>query len=91
MPPPGEFSKPDAYSKRRWQHAQHIAGEFWRRWRKEFLQSLQVRQIWKKRIENIAVGEIVLLRDDFHQNQWPMTRIVGIDTDAENDVANVTL
>ena len=37
MPPPGEFSKPDAYSKRRWRHVQHIAGEFWSRWRKEFL------------------------------------------------------
>ena len=37
MPPPGEFSKPDAYSKRRWQHVQHIAEESWSRWRKEFL------------------------------------------------------
>ena len=50
MPPPGEFSKPDAYSKSRWRLVQHIAGEFWSRWKKEFLQSLQVRQIWKKRI-----------------------------------------
>ena len=31
MPPPGEFSKPDAYSKRRWQHVQHIAEESWSR------------------------------------------------------------
>ena len=28
MPPPGEFSKLDAYSKRRWRRVQHIAGEF---------------------------------------------------------------
>ena len=28
MPRPSEFSKPDAYSKRRWQRVQHIAGEF---------------------------------------------------------------
>ena len=68
MPPPGEFSKRDAYSKRRWRRVQHIAGEFWSRWRKEFLQSLQVRQIWKKRIRNFAVGDIVLLRDDCHRN-----------------------
>ena len=68
MPPPGEFSKQDAYSKRRWRRVQHIAGEFWSRWRKEFLQSLQVRQIWKKRIRNFAVGDIVLLRDDCHRN-----------------------
>ena len=51
----------------------------------------QVRQIWKKRIWNFAVGDIVLLRHDCHQNQWPMARIVSIDTDAKNDVVSVTL
>ena len=50
MPPPGEFIKPDTYSKMRWRRVQHIAGEFWSRWRNEFLQSLQSRQIWKSRI-----------------------------------------
>ena len=69
MPPPGEFSKLDVYSKRRWWRVQHIAGEFWSRLRKEFLQSLQVRQIWKKRIRNFAAGDIFLLRDDCHWNQ----------------------
>ena len=44
MPPPGVFTKPDLYSRRRWRHVQHIAEEFWHRWRKEFLQSLQTRQ-----------------------------------------------
>ena len=68
---------------------QHIAGEFWGRWRKEFLQSLQVRQIWKKR--KLAVGDIVLLKDDCHQNQGPMARIVGTNADAKNDVHSVTL
>ena len=69
----------------------NIAGGFWSRWRKEFLQSLQVRQIWKKRIRNFAVVDIVLLRNDCHRNQWPMARIVGIDADAKNDVYSVTL
>ena len=41
MPPPGVFNRPDLYSRRRWRRVQHIAGEFWFRWRKEFLQSLQ--------------------------------------------------
>ena len=69
MPQPGEISKPDAYSKRRWQRVQHIAEEFWSRRRKEFLQSLQVRPIWKKRNQNFAVGDIVLLRNDCLRNQ----------------------
>ena len=91
MPPLGQFSKADAYSKRRWQCVQHIVGEFWSRWRSEFPQSLQVKQAWKKGIQNIAVGNIVLLRDDCHRNQWPMARIVGNNADAKNDVRSIAL
>ena len=54
-------------------------------------ESLQVRQIWRKRIRNFPVGDIVLLRDDCHRNQWLMARIVGIDADAKNDVRSATL
>ena len=46
-PPPGEFSKPDIYSRKRWRRIQHIANEFWSRWKKEYLQSLQERQKWE--------------------------------------------
>ena len=41
MPPPGVLNRPDLYSRRQWRQVQHIAGEFWSCWRKEFLQSLQ--------------------------------------------------
>ena len=44
----------------------------------------------EKGIRNIAVGDIVLLTDECHQNQWPMARIVRIDADAKNDVRSVT-
>ena len=33
-PLPGEFSKPDIYSRKRWRRIQHIANEFWSRWKK---------------------------------------------------------
>ena len=39
--PPGVFNRPDLYSRRRWRRVQDIAGEFWSRWQKEFIQSLQ--------------------------------------------------
>ena len=45
----------------------------------------------EKKIQNIEVGDIVLLKDDCHRNQWPMARIVGLDADAKNDVRSVTL
>ena len=43
-PPPGNFDRPDLYSQSRWRRIQHIAGEYWSRWRNEFLQSLRIRQ-----------------------------------------------
>ena len=49
------------------------------------------RQISKNRIQNLAVGDIVLLRDDYHQYQWSMTRIVVIEIDAKNDERSIRL
>ena len=43
LPRPGQFQPEDIYSRRQWRRIQHLANEFWTRWRKEYLQSLQVR------------------------------------------------
>ena len=91
MPPPGEFSHPDVYSRKRWRRVQHIAEEFRNRWRKEFLQNLQTRQKWQKQTPNFTVGDIVLLKDECQRNQWPMARILSIETDEKRVVHTVTL
>ena len=41
MPPPGEFVRADIYCRKRLRRVQHIAEEFWSRWRKKFLVTLQ--------------------------------------------------
>ena len=46
MPPPGEFLKEDIYLVKRWRRVQYLVNQFWLRWRKEFLCSLQQRQKW---------------------------------------------
>ena len=43
MPPPQNLEKPDLYCRKRWCRVQHITNEFWSRWRKEFLITLQSR------------------------------------------------
>ena len=40
LPPPGQFLPKDIYSRRQWRRIQHLANEFWIKWRKEYLQSL---------------------------------------------------
>ena len=38
-PPPGHF---DIYSRKRWRRVQEITNEFWQRWKKEFVLTLQL-------------------------------------------------
>lgn len=61
----------DVYTSQ-WKCVQTLAERFWSRWRREYLQSLQVRRKWKTVQENIRVGDLVLLKDsDCHRNYWP--------------------
>ena len=76
MPPPGVFLREDLYSKKRWRRVQHLANEFWNRWRREFLHTLQTRQRWVKPQRNLAVGDIVVVKDDhLPRNEWKLARV----------------
>ena len=44
--PPGIFSSANNYSRRRWKQVQYMTDIFWKRWTREYLPSLQVRQKW---------------------------------------------
>ena len=77
LPPPGEFDQTDTYSRKRWRIVQGLANTFWSRWRKEYIQTLQVRQKWTTINPNIEVGDIVVLKEDArHRNDWPIARVV---------------
>lgn len=53
LPPPGEFQRADLYLRKRWRRVQHLANEFWVRWKKEFLHTLQLRQKWIRPRRNL--------------------------------------
>lgn len=40
-PWPGRFENADIYSRKHWRRVQHLVNDFWERWRKEYLNSLQ--------------------------------------------------
>ena len=56
MPPRGVFGKPDLYCHRRWRRIQHISNEFWIRWQKKSLVTLQERQKWETQ-QNFSFGD----------------------------------
>ncbi|XP_034016983.1 uncharacterized protein LOC117502080 [Thalassophryne amazonica] len=77
-PPRGEFTKKDLYSIQ-WRQVQALADEFWRRWRREYLPTLQTRRKWTDTKRDLKVGDIVLLKDcRAARNKWPMAKITAV-------------
>ncbi|XP_043238689.1 uncharacterized protein LOC122390096 [Amphibalanus amphitrite] len=76
-PIPGEFSESDSLSRRRWRHVQYLAQQFWYRWRREYLLSLQARQKWTRESRNVQPGDVVLLADqNVPRGLWRLGRVV---------------
>jgi len=46
-----------------WQHLQSMYQGFWKRWHQEYLTSLQQRRKWSNKKRNIAVDDVVLVKD----------------------------
>ena len=71
---------------------QHLINEFWDRWRKEFLQNLQVRQKWTRPQRDAKIGDIVILKDEnLPRNQWSLARIVDVFPSADGFIRKVKL
>ncbi len=78
--PPGLFDKHDIY-RRRWRHVQLLADHFWRRWVREYLPLLQLRQKWLVSKPNLCEGDIVLIMDEqLPRKAWPLARITKVFT-----------
>ena len=66
----------EAY-KSNWKYVQMLAEEFWKKWRREYMHSLQSRKKWVQDIPNLKEGDIVLIKDStVHRNCWPLAVIV---------------
>lgn len=79
LPPPGEFQRANIYCCRHWRRVQYCAKEFWLRWRREYLQSLQLRQKWTQPKRNLTVGDVVISKEnEGSRNKWPLGRVVQI-------------
>lgn len=92
LPPPGAFQRADLYLRKRWRRVQHLANEFWQRWRKSFLQSLQSRQKWTTRHRNLQVDDVVIMKDDSSpRNMWKLARVDQTHPDDDGLVRKVRI
>lgn len=74
--PSGNFSSGQLFGKQ-WKQVQHLADTFWKRWKGEYLSTLQKRTKWTENRPNVKEGDIVLLKDaQVNRNEWPIGRVV---------------
>ncbi|XP_061185158.1 uncharacterized protein LOC133193208 [Saccostrea echinata] len=72
---PSEFQDLDVKDMYRsqWKMVQVMANTFWKRWKNEFLSTLQPRQKWQDSVGNLKDGDVVLLHDkESARNDWPV-------------------
>ena len=75
LPMAGPLSE-DQY-RRRWQHVQFLADQFWKRWTKEYLPLLRQRSGKIEPRRNFKKGDLVIItNEDVPRNQWKLGRVV---------------
>ncbi|XP_044748988.1 uncharacterized protein LOC123311742 [Coccinella septempunctata] len=63
----------------RWQLIQRIQGDFWKRWSREYIHSLQERSKWSTSNPSLNENSLVLIKDDQQPPlRWPLARIMKL-------------
>ncbi len=89
--PCGQFDNTDCYSRSRWRHIQYLADIFWKRWVKEYLPTLQIRQKWSKTQRNVSEGDVVLVIDSAPRASWTLGRVQSVIKDKKGLVRIVKI
>lgn len=75
--PDQDFSEFKANQLKRWQLVQKISQNFWKKWRNEYLNQLQIRAKWNTKKQEMQLGDLVMLKEaNLPPNSWPLGRIV---------------
>jgi len=76
----------------RWQLTQQLSQHFWRRWQREYLSNLQTRTKWTEAMKNLAVGDLVLIKEEnLPPQQWIMGRVIEVHPGRDNRVRVVSV
>lgn len=85
--PEGDFDANDL-SNKHWKRIQGLT--FWKRWRREYLTTLQPRKKWYTERRNLQVGDVILLKDSqAGRTEWPTGLVVKTVPSQDNRVRKV--
>ena len=66
-------------SRTKWKSVQAVTNMYWKRWIKEYLPLLTLRNKWTKHRKNMKIGDIVLIEEDnIKRSKWPLARVIKL-------------
>lgn len=90
LSPPTKFEPADMYTRKRQRRVQHLVNEFWTRWQKEYLLSLQERQKWMRPRRNLRIGNVVMVKDtNLPRNAWQPAHVAMVYPSQDGQVRKV--
>ena len=82
----------EAYGPRRWRRVQWLADEFWKSWRRSYIQTLQARRKWLQPRSSLAEGDLVLMVDKLSKRcSWPLARVTAVKQSADGHVRSASV
>ena len=82
-------TKLDLYQ-RKWRQVQYLSDVFWSQWTKEYLPSLKERQRWTGVINNMKVGDLVLIQhENTPRSRWPLGLVTQVYPGRDNRLRSV--
>jgi len=61
--------------------------QFWRIWSRDYLHTLQQRYKWRKKMANLKVNDLVLVRNDLlPPTKWELGRVIKLYPDSQGFV-----
>ncbi|XP_055632587.1 uncharacterized protein LOC129773061 [Toxorhynchites rutilus septentrionalis] len=70
-----------------WQRSQHFVQQVWKKWSSEYLSTLHSRSKWTRRRNNLAIGTMVLLKEEnLPPLKWQLGRVTKIYTGSDGNV-----
>ncbi|XP_067275269.1 uncharacterized protein [Pseudorasbora parva] len=87
--PPGNFELGHLH-KNQWRQVQMLADSFWKRWKQEYLSTLQPRRKWTEERDNVQEGDVVLLKDgEVKRSEWPIGLITKTVASSDGKIRKV--
>ncbi|XP_022519806.2 uncharacterized protein LOC111190345 [Astyanax mexicanus] len=84
------YAETEILSRRRWRQCQALIDQFWTKYIKSYLPSLQIRSKWHQEKDNLTIGTVVMIVDQqLPRAMWPVGLVTAVVPGADGRIRTV--